>query len=61
MTNKKNYHCCATCIHFRAERLTSGLRIYCGRLNYDTKPNHQFNCWQPKDRIRELMNRQTNP
>ncbi|MBB5172639.1 hypothetical protein [Texcoconibacillus texcoconensis] len=51
----KNFHCCATCEHFRAEKLEDGMRYYCARLGFDTKTTYQFNCWRPKDHIRKLM------
>nr|WP_303800656.1 hypothetical protein [Alicyclobacillus macrosporangiidus] len=51
MTQPKDYHCCATCIHFKAERTHGQLRIYCSRLGYDTKPYYKFNCWDPKPGI----------
>ncbi|MDC3417567.1 hypothetical protein [Aquibacillus salsiterrae] len=55
MTNNR-YHCCATCINFRIERKESGdKRIYCKRLGFDTKSSYQFNCWDPKERVKKAM------
>nr|WP_233096225.1 hypothetical protein [Alicyclobacillus sp. SO9] len=50
------YHCCASCVYFRSERRDRGeLLMYCSRLGYDTKPSYQFNCWTPKERVRERI------
>ncbi|SDY27634.1 hypothetical protein [Salimicrobium album] len=52
----ERYHCCATCKHFRIDVQDNGdRRIYCERLGFDTKPTYQFNCWDPKDRVKEAM------
>nr|WP_081841343.1 hypothetical protein [Alicyclobacillus macrosporangiidus] len=59
MTQPKDYHCCATCIHFKAERTHGQLRIYCSRLGYDTKPYYKFNCWDPKPGIRKRIRVET--
>ncbi|MCL6455154.1 MAG: hypothetical protein K6T78_16255 [Alicyclobacillus sp.] len=60
MTGLERYHCCASCIHFRAERTGAGdpkIRTYCQRLGYDTRPDYQFRCWQPKPRVAERLRR----
>ncbi|MEK4147604.1 MULTISPECIES: hypothetical protein [Robertmurraya] len=49
------FHACASCIHFRATREEQGMKYYCSRLGYETKPHYQFNCWSPKERVRKLM------
>ncbi|SEC60836.1 hypothetical protein SAMN05443246_4684 [Paenibacillus sp. GP183] len=47
----KDYHCCATCIHYEIRRGTSE-KFFCRRLGYATSPKYQFKCWIPKDNIR---------
>jgi ribosomal protein L37AE/L43A len=51
----KNYHCCATCMHFKTERNETGITYKCSRLGYTTKPDYQFNCWNPRMDIQEKM------
>lgn len=53
----KNFHCCATCIHFNAEKADKGMNYFCRRLGYETKPNYQFNCWNPREEIKRLINK----
>ncbi|SDJ57886.1 hypothetical protein [Salimicrobium halophilum] len=58
MTNR--YHCCATCKHFRIEvQENRSKRIYCERLGFDTKPTYQFNCWDPKERVKKAMEKES--
>ncbi|MBY6037257.1 hypothetical protein KUV80_11355 [Fictibacillus nanhaiensis] len=45
------YHCCATCVHFKPEKTDHGMRYHCERLGFETKPNYEFNCWNPKPHI----------
>lgn len=52
---KSSYHACATCIHFLAKRIEGEMKYFCGRLGYETKTTHQFNCWEPKAKVIELM------
>lgn len=48
------YHCCASCIHFRAIRHhAQAVQTYCQRLGYDTKPSYQFECWVVKPQVRK--------
>jgi hypothetical protein len=54
----KNFHCCATCVHFVAEKQEKGMKYYCSRLKYDTKPNYQFNCWTPTEKVKKLMEKE---
>ncbi|MBU6081259.1 hypothetical protein [Allobacillus halotolerans] len=55
----KDYHCCATCIHFEVYRTEDGRpKTRCSRLGYDTDPTYKFNCWTPKDRIKKLMEKE---
>lgn len=49
------FHCCATCIHFVAERKNEKMNYYCRRLGFETKTHYQFNCWTPKEKVRKLM------
>ncbi|WP_253702039.1 hypothetical protein [Bacillus sp. FJAT-27445] len=51
----KDFHCCATCQHFRAEKKIEGMKYFCTRLGYETKPKYKFNCWSPKEHVQELM------
>lgn len=46
----KNYHCCATCVHYEIRKGTRE-KFYCSRLNFATQPKYQFSCWQPKEHI----------
>jgi hypothetical protein len=52
------YHACATCKHFSAERVDGKMQYHCERLGYETRPDYQFNCWNPKDHIRDLMKKE---
>ncbi|MCP8616140.1 hypothetical protein [Salirhabdus salicampi] len=55
----KDYHCCATCIHFEAiKQKPSGMVYRCVRLGYETKPSYQFRCWDPKEHIVKLINKE---
>ncbi|TFE03038.1 hypothetical protein E2626_04290 [Jeotgalibacillus salarius] len=50
------YHVCATCIHFKSIKMQPGEMIYfCKRLKYETQPHYTFNCWEPKDHVKKLM------
>ncbi|WP_177177252.1 hypothetical protein [Bacillus sp. MUM 116] len=51
----KDYHCCATCQHFKAEKNEKGMHYYCSRLGYGTKTHYKFNCWDPKEHIKKLL------
>ncbi|KEO82278.1 hypothetical protein [Tumebacillus flagellatus] len=53
----KNFHCCATCQHYRILKTPSGTATRCDRLGYETKPAYQFNCWNPKDQVRQLIDK----
>ncbi|MFC0189620.1 hypothetical protein ACFFJY_15045 [Fictibacillus aquaticus] len=52
-----DFHCCATCVNFLAQKTPAGMRYYCVRLKYETKPQYKFNCWEPKDQVKQLMNK----
>ncbi|MEH7417945.1 hypothetical protein V7266_21970 [Neobacillus drentensis] len=53
----KDFHCCATCEYFRAEKKTEGINYYCSRLGYETKTYYKFNCWSPKEQVKKLLNK----
>ncbi|MFD1037836.1 hypothetical protein ACFQ3N_05355 [Virgibacillus byunsanensis] len=56
---KSRFHCCATCEHFRIEKQKeASKRIYCKRLGFDTKPTYQFDCWEPKERVKKSMKKE---
>ncbi|YBZ95089.1 hypothetical protein M1E09_07800 [Bacillus sp. AK031] len=52
------FHACATCQHFSAERRHGKMHYQCKRLGFDTRPDYQFNCWTPKEHIKELMDKE---
>ena len=54
----KDFHCCATCIHFKSEKVKTGMRYKCNRLNFQTEPSYKFNCWHPKENVQKLMEKQ---
>ncbi|MBM7717517.1 hypothetical protein MHB50_11750 [Siminovitchia sp. FSL H7-0308] len=54
----KNYHCCATCIHFSAERKEGKMVYLCTRLGFETKTNYQFDCWTPKEHVKRLIEKE---
>ncbi|NHM32706.1 hypothetical protein [Neobacillus terrae] len=51
----KDFHCCATCKNFLAKRENNRMTYSCVRLGFETKPDYKFNCWDPKEKIVELM------
>ncbi|WP_462409679.1 hypothetical protein [Neobacillus sp. Marseille-QA0830] len=51
----KNYHCCATCKNFQAERKNGQMVYLCSRLGYQTKTTYKFNCWDPRDDIKKRI------
>lgn len=53
----KNYHCCATCIHFKAIKLEKNMKYLCTRLGFETKTSYKFDCWNPRDDIKLNMNK----
>lgn len=53
----KDYHCCATCIHYEIHKGTYE-KFFCGRLGFTTNPKYQFKCWTPKDNILIKINEQ---
>lgn len=50
------YHCCASCVHYAVtKRREAEIVPYCARLGYETKPDYQFDCWEPKERVRRAI------
>jgi hypothetical protein len=52
------FHCCASCIHFRVTKQEDGVKYFCSRLGYETKPHYQFHCWNPKNEVQKLMKKE---
>ncbi|UAC47016.1 hypothetical protein K6959_09565 [Bacillus aquiflavi] len=52
---KNKFHACASCVHFRAQRIGAKMKYECARLRYETNPKYQFNCWTPKGSVKKLM------
>lgn len=55
MAVEDRFHCCASCRHFRVEKNGERMVTRCARLGYETNPKWQFNCWNPKDRVRRAI------
>ncbi|MGG0174898.1 hypothetical protein [Gottfriedia acidiceleris] len=53
----KDFHCCATCQHFKAEKQVKGMKYYCSRLGFETMTNYKFNCWSPNENVKKLINK----
>ena len=51
------FHACSTCVNFLAIKKDIGMRYFCDRLGYETKPNYKFNCWEPKEHVKKLMDK----
>ncbi|WHY69197.1 hypothetical protein QNH17_11410 [Neobacillus sp. SuZ13] len=51
----RDFHCCATCRHFKAEKRAEGMHYYCSRLGFETKTSYKFNCWSPKENIKKMI------
>jgi len=54
----KNFHCCATCVNFVVKREENKIKYYCKRLGYETKSHYVFNCWEPKENVKKLIDKQ---
>ncbi|CAM3892956.1 hypothetical protein D1970_13815 [Mesobacillus zeae] len=52
------FHACATCVNFCSVRDERGVQYYCSRLGYETKPDYKFNCWEPKEHVKNLMEKE---
>lgn len=53
----KDFHYCATCKHFKAEKKAETMKYYCSRLGFETKTNYKFDCWSPKEHVIKLINK----
>ncbi|KGP93218.1 hypothetical protein N780_13035 [Pontibacillus chungwhensis BH030062] len=51
----KDFHCCATCVHFTIIKEKRKSKRFCERLGYETDPKWKFNCWTPKEHVVTLM------
>ena len=51
----EHYHHCASCRHFGFRQEGEKNIPFCTRLGYDTKPKFQFDCWDPKERVRKQL------
>jgi len=52
----ENYHYCATCVHFEVKKEVGfEIQYICKRLGFITKPNYIFNCWDPKENVKRLI------
>ncbi|WP_046173676.1 hypothetical protein [Domibacillus indicus] len=59
MTSRNSrFHACATCRHFQALKQQGSMLYKCGRLGYETNPGCRFNCWDPKDHVKKLMEKE---
>ncbi|PYZ98265.1 hypothetical protein CR205_06620 [Alteribacter lacisalsi] len=54
----KNFHCCATCIHFEVVKRLGSTRYRCRRLGFETRPHYRFDCWDPRPDIKKLIKKQ---
>ncbi|WP_231373234.1 MULTISPECIES: hypothetical protein [Bacillaceae] len=52
------FHACATCRHFEAVKTSANMIYRCRRLGFETNPSYRFNCWDPKDNVRKLMEKE---
>lgn len=55
MEKGKTFKVCSTCINFTIKKTAEERKFYCGRLGYETKPHYSFNCWDPKPKVKRLM------
>lgn len=53
----KDFHCCATCKYFKAEKKAEVMKYTCSRLGYETKPSYKFDCWSPNENVVKLINK----
>ncbi|MDG4657012.1 hypothetical protein P6P90_09020 [Ectobacillus antri] len=54
---KNRFHCCATCVHFAVVKSTN-IGYICTRLQYETKPDYVFNCWDPRSAVQKLIKKE---
>nr|WP_081734007.1 hypothetical protein [Halalkalibacter akibai] len=55
---QNRYHCCATCRHFSATKESGGMKYSCIRLGFETKTTYTFDCWDPKDNVKKLIQKE---
>lgn len=55
MDKQNRFHACSTCEHFSAKKSRGKMIYRCKRLDYETRPQYAFNCWNPKDHVRKLI------
>ncbi|GGI12007.1 hypothetical protein GCM10007380_10700 [Gottfriedia solisilvae] len=53
----KDFHCCATCKHFKAVKESRNMKYYCSRLGFETKTTYKFDCWSPNEHVLKLLNK----
>ncbi|OKL38361.1 hypothetical protein BLL40_00520 [Domibacillus mangrovi] len=58
MLHNTRFHACATCCHFEAVKTPANMMYRCRRLGFETNPSYRFNCWDPKDNVRKLMEKE---
>lgn len=51
----KTFKVCSTCINFKIRKTTTGNIFQCSRLGYETKPHYSFSCWDPKPKVKRMM------
>jgi hypothetical protein len=56
--DRNRFHACASCIHFFAGKTDDGMMYKCTRLGYETRPEYKFNCWEPKEKVKKLMEKE---
>lgn len=57
MVKGKTYKVCSTCINFEIVNTQSGNKFRCRRLGFETVPSYSFHCWNPKPKVKSLMER----
>ncbi|QDX93204.1 hypothetical protein EEL32_12445 [Brevibacillus laterosporus] len=63
MAEMNRFHCCATCQHFRVSKGENGVKTTysCSRLGFETQSSYRFDCWQPTERVRRLVEKENLP
>lgn len=56
----RNFHCCASCKNFVSSKKEGKIEYSCERLGFMTKPTYVFNCWDPKENVKKLMEKERN-
>ncbi|OMP65661.1 hypothetical protein [Domibacillus epiphyticus] len=52
------FHACATCRHFQALKTAGKMKYTCRRLGFETNPGYRFNCWDPKENVKKLIEKE---